>query len=326
MKSVPKQHQCVVMTKYLKYFFPHLLFSQGIDGCVKYRGDAYRWLGGTGVNGFAETQGVRVFLCVKWRHSSAIFRSSRLFWSKEMSVTQESRMCFYNLLYYVSNDLKHLVLPLSLVATHTHIYNMQLKGKARAVPFTDVTHLQFVSCAALNVPSRWFHFIFWNWNCSSGIPLKCIFVQDYRYFSSSIKYITCICFERFIFVNWHNIGRDLLFLCSKVWIWKRFLCLTGKQLSGPLNGLHFPSTLSTAGSNHDGIKITCGRIASSKQQLRDPLHSSWNESLKMHLCHEDCFSLSALIDYELFSWRVGLVASLQQTCSWFFFVVGKKCF
>lgn len=104
-------------------------------------------------------------------------------------------------------------------------------------------------------------------------------------------------------------------------------CLTGKQLSGPLNGLHFPSTLSAARSNHDGIKITCGRVPSSKQQLRDPLHSSWNESLKMHLCHEDSFSLSALIDYELFSRWVGLVVlpvCYWLSCFWFLFVVGKN--
>lgn len=103
--------------------------------------------------------------------------------------------------------------------------------------------------------------------------------------------------------------------------------LTGKQLSGPLNGLHFPSTLSTAGSNHEGIKITCGRIVSSKQQLRDPLHSSRNESLKMHLCHEDSFSFSALIDYELFSWQVGLSAPLicyWMMCCCVFFVTGKN--
>lgn len=103
--------------------------------------------------------------------------------------------------------------------------------------------------------------------------------------------------------------------------------LTGKQLSGPLNGLHFPSTLSTAGSNHEGIKITCGRIVSSKQQLRDPLHSSQNESLKMHLCHEDSFSFSALIDNELFSWQVGLAAPLVccwMMCFWVFFVIVKN--
>lgn len=103
--------------------------------------------------------------------------------------------------------------------------------------------------------------------------------------------------------------------------------LKGKQLSGPLNGLHFPSTRSAAGSNHDGIKITCGRIVSSKQQLRDPSHSSWNESLKMHLSHEDGLSFSALIDYELFSWWMGLAALLVPywlTCSWFFFVIGKN--
>lgn len=103
--------------------------------------------------------------------------------------------------------------------------------------------------------------------------------------------------------------------------------LTGKQLSGPLNGLHFPSTLSAAGSNHDGIKITCGRIVSSKQQLREPLHSSWNESLKMHLRHEDSLSLSTLIDHELFNWGARLAALLLcywLTLLWFVFVIGKN--
>lgn len=60
--------------------------------------------------------------------------------------------------------------------------------------------------------------------------------------------------------------------------------MAGERLSGPLNGLHFRSTPRTAGSNYDGIKITCSWVVSSKQQFRDPLLSSINESLKMHLC------------------------------------------
>lgn len=82
-------------------------------------------------------------------------------------------------------------------------------------------------------------------------------------------------------------------------VWQRAM---GERLSGSLNGLYFRSTPRAAESNYDGIKITCSWVASSKQQFRDPLLSSINESLKMHLCREDGSSLSALIDYELFSW------------------------
>lgn len=51
--------------------------------------------------------------------------------------------------------------------------------------------------------------------------------------------------------------------------------------------------------------ITCGLVASSKQQQRLPtpplLRGSINESVEMQRRHEDSFSLSELIDYELFS-------------------------
>lgn len=93
-------------------------------------------------------------------------------------------------------------------------------------------------------------------------------------------------------------------------VWRRAM---GARLSGSLNGLCFRSTPRAAESNYDGIKITCSWVVSSKQQFRDPLLSSINESLKMHLCCEDGSSLSALIDYELFSWRVKL-AGMAACC------------
>lgn len=58
----------------------------------------------------------------------------------------------------------------------------------------------------------------------------------------------------------------IVFLWSKV-AWG----LTEKQLWGPLNGLYFPGTPSAVRSNLHGIKITCGQIARSKQQLSTPL-------------------------------------------------------
>lgn len=107
-------------------------------------------------------------------------------------------------------------------------------------------------------------------------------------------------------------------------VWRRAM---GERLSGSLNGLYFRSTPRAAESNYDGIKITCSWVASSKQQFRDPLLSSINESLKMHLCREDGSSLSALIDYELFSWWVklaGMAVCCWLTCSWFFLSCFQK--
>lgn len=238
--------------------------------------------------------------------NGAIFSSSYIFLSKDSSVTQE--LCFYSLSYYVSNDLRH---SHSLFTTPKQTKNKLLYRKTKLLLFWCHNSLMSAEHFLMFLPS---HFTFLKLKLFFRDPIKInldttlqiLLLRCRTYKIQHLHLFMCL-----MSTGWHlrldeiYCSRAVKFESGNV-SWR----LTGKQLSGPLNGLHFPSTLSTAGSNHEGIKITCGRIVSSKQQLRDPLHSSWNESLKMHLCHEDSFSFSALIDYELFSWQVGLAAPL----------------
>lgn len=225
--------------------------------------------------------------------------------------------------------------PLTFSLCHTQTNKKPECSSAKPAPsptpstcsLRPLVSFQLCWCS-FNIPSIGFC----DSNGSSGIPLKINLCATLQVFllqlHSTIKNTSLSLNPSHLQLLTLEIGPDLLRPCSRVWTWKRFHGAWQENSSqDPFNGLHFPSTLSAAGSNHDGIKITCGRPASSKQQLRDPLHSSRNESLKMHLCHEDSFSLSALIDYELFSRRAGLVASpvcYWLTCSRFFFVVGEK--
>lgn len=105
---------------------------------------------------------------------------STFFFSKEPSVTQEFRLCFYSLSYYVSGHLRHPVLSLSLFATLKQKQNLvQLRGEAKsALLLTPLTcslwHWSAVSCACVVFKCS-FHMIslfFYYLNGSSGILLK----------------------------------------------------------------------------------------------------------------------------------------------------------
>lgn len=219
--------------------------------------------------------------------SGAVVRSSSLFWSKQSSVTQEFKLCFYSLSCNVSNHLSHSVLSLSPFATLIQKKTSVAQREAKSAPFLwpqtcSLQHWSAVSCARVvfNILSMWFH-LFCNLNSSSGILLKinlCTTLQEFlMHFRAIIHHLHH--FKHLI--SWHlRLGEIYCSQAVKFEPGNISWSLTEEHLSGPLNGLYFPSTLSAAGSNHDGIKITCGRVASSKQQLRDPLHSSINESLK----------------------------------------------
>ncbi len=133
--------------------------------------------------------------------SGAILRSSRLFLSKESSVTQEFRLCFYSLSYYVSKGLRHLILSLCLFTAQRQTNENPSTAQREAETALFLTpstcspwHWPAVRCAVLNVPSMWSHF-FCNFNCSSGNPLKihlCKTLQVFLLHCGTIKYTTCI--------------------------------------------------------------------------------------------------------------------------------------
>lgn len=198
--------------------------------------------------------------------SSAILRSRHLFLSNKWSVT---RLCFYSLSNNVSNDLRHLGFSLSLLAICTQ--KKKKKEKQKKLCSSHGSHkcsfsvtinrcVALVSCEVLNVHSIWFHF-FSYFNRSSGILLKinlCATLQVRFTALQDHKVHHLHLLTRLISADWPLDGLDEIYCthAAKFESGNVSWCSTGKWLTGPLNGLHFPSTLSAARSNHDGIKIT----------------------------------------------------------------------
>lgn len=158
---------------------------------------------------------------VEWRAAVLILRSSRLFWSKHSSVTQEFKLCFYSLSYYASNHLRHSVLSLSLFATLKQTKKTSaVQREAKSAPFLtpqtcSLRHWSAVSCACavFNIPSMWFH-LFCNLNCSSGIRLKMNLCTTLQVFFNALQTHNAppasLQVSHFLTPE---IGRDLLFSC-----------------------------------------------------------------------------------------------------------------
>lgn len=114
------------------------------------------------------------------------------FLPKESSVTQEFRLCFYSLSYYVSNDLRHSVLSFSLFAALKQT-NRAAQREAKSAPFLTPLTCSLRARSAVSCACAVFNdmiSLFCHLNCSSGILLKmnlCTTLQVFLLHCGAIK-------------------------------------------------------------------------------------------------------------------------------------------
>lgn len=130
---------------------------------------------------------------VDWR-AAVLFSdpAAYFFLPKESSVTQEFRLCFYSLSYYVSNDLRHSVLSFSLFAALKQT-NRAAQREAKSAPFLTPLTCSLRARSAVSCACAVFNdmiSLFCHLNCSSGILLKmnlCTTLQVFLLHCGAIK-------------------------------------------------------------------------------------------------------------------------------------------